>query len=108
MFANIGLNKYTRKMIKITKNLKHCLCLLFLKLSTYKRREIISYLKVVNQGSDISLPDIVTEIRKKCYICMECEKIFTNLSSAALHCIHDKEKFFHKSVEEIFYLSDEK
>ena len=121
MFANIVLNKYVRKETKVTEDLKHYLYALFLKLSDGERKEIISYLQGMNLSSDTSLPDIVDEIRKKryssgfycprCgsrkvvrygsyrtrqrYLCRACERTFTDLSSTALHYIHDKEKFFY-------------
>lgn len=54
--------------MKISKeDIKHYLYALILKLSTDERREIISYLQGINLNSDITLPDMVDEIRKKRY-----------------------------------------
>ena len=106
---------------KLTEDLKQYLYSLFLKLSADEKSEIISYLQCMNLNSNTALPDMVDEIRKKryssgyfyphCgsrtvvrygsyhgrqrYLCRACEKTFTDISTTALHCIHDKEKFIN-------------
>ena len=105
----------------MTENLKHYLYIVFSKLSTGERREIIAYLKDMNLNSDTDFKDVIDEIRKKCYssglscphreskkvvrfgsyrsfqhyLCKLCKKTFTDLSKTALHYIHNKEKFFN-------------
>ena len=103
----------------MTGDLKKYLYPLLLKLSSEERSEIMSYLKDINYNSEETLSDMVSEIRDKrfssgyhcphCtsskvvrygtyrkrqrYLCKSCKKTFTDLTSTALHCIHDKEKF---------------
>ena len=105
----------------MTEDLKQYLYSLLLKLSADEKREIISYLKDNSLESHRALPDMVEEIIKKrfssgyhcphCssksvvrygsynnrqrYLCKACKKTFTDLTTTALHCIHDKEKFFY-------------
>jgi len=105
----------------LTEDLKQYLYSLFLKLSADEKREIISHLQDNSLESHRALPDMVEEIRKKrfssgyhcphCasrtvvrygsysnrqrYLCKACKKTFTDLSATALHCIHNKEKFFY-------------
>lgn len=105
---------------KMTGDLKKQLYPLLLKLSSEEKRAIISYLEdnCIDHGRDLS--NMVSEIRDKrfssgyhcphCagrmvvrygtyrqrqrYRCKCCKKTFTDLTATALHCIHDKEKFF--------------
>jgi len=105
----------------MTGDIKNYLYTLFPKLSIEERREIIAYLKDMNLNSDTGFKDIISEIQKKryssgffcphCasikvvrfgsyrsrqrYLCKSCKKTFTDLSSTALHYIHNKEKFFN-------------
>ena len=105
----------------MTGDIKNYLYTLFPKLSIDERREIIAYLKDMNLNADTGFKDIIDEIRKKrysngffcphCastkvvrfgsyrsrqrYLCRSCKKTFTDLSSTALHYIHNKENFFH-------------
>lgn len=105
----------------MTEDLKKYLYSLLLKLSAEEKREIISFLEDSSLESGKNLYNMVSEIRKKrfssgyhcprCgssmvvrygtyhdrqrYLCKGCKKTFTDLTATALHCIHDKEKFFY-------------
>ena len=104
----------------MTEDLKKYLYSLLVKLSAEEKREIISFLEDSGLESGRNLSDMVDEIRKKrfssgyhcphCgssmvvrygtyytrqrYLCKGCKKTFTDLTATALHCIHDKKKFF--------------
>lgn len=120
MFDNISLNQVCSKGNKLTKDLKKQLYLLLQGLSPEEKTEVISYLKDM-EVSGKALKDMVSEIRdrrfssgyhcphcssdrvvrygnyrvSKRYLCRSCKKTFTDLTSTALHYIHDKEKFIY-------------
>ena len=105
----------------MNKDLKKQLYPLLLKLSSEEKRAIITYLEnsCTSYGKDLS--NMVSEIRarrfssgyhcphcnssivvrygtyhnRQRYLCNTCKKTFTDLTATALHCIHDKEKFFY-------------
>jgi transposase-like protein len=107
--------------MEMTEDLKHYLYVLLSKLSLKERREIMAYLKDMSLNYDITLQDAVCKIREKrynggffcphCsskqvvrfgryrerqrYLCRSCNRTFTDFSKTALHCIRNKEKFFH-------------